>query len=165
MPARHSKDSGSRAHYTNHERKKGIGGTQRAHLTAHSQLPFGYCSLGLGPITDGVATPSGHLYNREAILEYLLAKGRELKIQQAAYDEQQSQAYRDMHYEENKELAKAVASFAEGQDSIAGIVAQTAASVKLTGSHERKKRKIDTREEDEKLAMVKAVSPWVQTVI
>jgi hypothetical protein len=33
-----------------------------------------------------VATPSGHIYSREAIVQYLLTKNRELKGQKAEYD-------------------------------------------------------------------------------
>jgi len=41
------------------------------------------------PADDAVVTPSGHIYGRESILEYLLTKSRELKEQMKAFEEQQ----------------------------------------------------------------------------
>lgn len=82
--------------------KAGLGSiTQR--LGSDSQLPFGYCCLSLQPVRDAVITfvlidffvlniisrPSGHIYEREVILEYLLNKTRELKLQTQAYEEEQ----------------------------------------------------------------------------
>jgi nitric oxide synthase-interacting protein len=88
MPSRHSKNCGDRHHFTYHEKSKsGIGSiTQR--LGTDSQLPFGYCPLSLNPIEDAVISPSGRIYSREAILEYLLNQTKELKIKQEAYEVQ-----------------------------------------------------------------------------
>jgi len=61
-------------------------------LQVDSQLPFGYCALTLCPVVEPVVTPSGHMYSREAIFEYLLAKTQELKRQQARYDAQEAAA-------------------------------------------------------------------------
>lgn len=38
-----------------------------------------------------MATPSGHIYSREVIVQYLLTKNRELKEQKAEYDRQRLQ--------------------------------------------------------------------------
>jgi nitric oxide synthase-interacting protein len=68
--------------------KAGLGSlTQR--LSSDSQLPFGHCCLSLHPVRDAVISPSGHIYEREVILEYLLNKTRELKLQHQAYEEEQ----------------------------------------------------------------------------
>lgn len=88
MPARHSKNTGSRPHFTYHEKSKAFGSvTQR--LGGESQLPFGYCALSLSPAEDAVVSPSGRLYGREYILEYILTKTQELKKQQREFEEQQ----------------------------------------------------------------------------
>lgn len=58
-------------------------------LGTESQLPFGYCGLSMYPAEDPVVTPSGHIYSRESILEYLLTKSKEIKEQCKAYEEQQ----------------------------------------------------------------------------
>ena len=38
-----------------------------------------------------MSTPSGHIYSREVIVQYLLTKNRELKEQKAEYDRQRLQ--------------------------------------------------------------------------
>jgi len=88
---RKSKQPGGHNPLTAHEvkRLKYSGyGTQSTRLSTASHLPFGQCCLSLSPITDGsaVATPSGHVYSREAIVQYLLTKNSELRLQKAEYD-------------------------------------------------------------------------------
>ncbi|KAL7463618.1 hypothetical protein ACHAXS_003978 [Conticribra weissflogii] len=100
---RKSKQPGGHNPLTYHEQKrlKSSGyGTQSTRLTTEAQLPFGHCCLSLSPAisdtTSGVcassggggvvATPSGHIYSREAIVQYLLTKNGEIKKQKAEYD-------------------------------------------------------------------------------
>ena len=78
-----------RAIYTNHERSLMDFGTMQARLNSDAQLPFGYCPFNLNPIDECVISPSGHMYSREAILEYLLAKTREIKEQAEAFKNQE----------------------------------------------------------------------------
>jgi nitric oxide synthase-interacting protein len=88
MPSRHSKNTGSRPHFTYHEKAKAAGSiTQR--IGGESQLPFGYCALSLTPSENTVVSPSGRLYSREFILEYILTKTQELKKQWSDYEAQQ----------------------------------------------------------------------------
>ena len=89
MPSRHSKNAGDRGFHTFKETHTNDFGTQKARLSTDSQLPFGYCPLSLAPIDEAVLSPSGRLYNREAILDYLLQKTQELKKHQVAYEKQQ----------------------------------------------------------------------------
>lgn len=89
--ARKSKQPGGHNPLTAHEvkRLKSSGwGTQSTRLTTASHLPFGRCCLGLSIIKDGdaVATPSGHVYSREAIVQYLIAKNGELRRRRVEYD-------------------------------------------------------------------------------
>lgn len=92
--ARKSKQPGGHNPLTAHEvkRLKSSGyGTQTTRLsTTASHLPFGHCCLSLSPIIEGggavVATPSGHVYSREAIVQYLLTKTRELRQRKTEYD-------------------------------------------------------------------------------
>eukprot|EP00548_Thalassiothrix_antarctica_P014819 CAMPEP_0194174152 /NCGR_PEP_ID=MMETSP0154-20130528/8403_1 /TAXON_ID=1049557 /ORGANISM="Thalassiothrix antarctica, Strain L6-D1" /LENGTH=143 /DNA_ID=CAMNT_0038887499 /DNA_START=148 /DNA_END=576 /DNA_ORIENTATION=+ len=62
-------------------------GTTTQRLSTDSQLPFGCCALSLSPADeiDPVATPSGHIYDRESILTYLVTKTAELKQQHIEY--------------------------------------------------------------------------------
>ena len=84
---RKSKQPGGHNPLTHHERKrlKSSGyGTQSTRLTTESHVPFGHCHLNLSPITDiAVATPSGHIYSKEAIVQYMLTKNGELKKRKA----------------------------------------------------------------------------------
>jgi len=89
MPSRHSKNSGDRSHYTSHEKAKARNGSIKQRLGTDSQLPFGYCSLSMHPAEEPVVSPSGHIYSREFILEYLLTKSQELKKQQKIFEDQQ----------------------------------------------------------------------------
>jgi hypothetical protein len=83
MP-RHSKNASHRSYHTFAERSKGSAlnqwGTQRARLGRDSQLPFGHCSLTLTATDDPVASPSGHVYDRQAIYSYMLEKIHDAKL-------------------------------------------------------------------------------------
>jgi len=73
--------------YAERKRLKSSGyGTQSQRLTTESQLPFGYCTLSTSPTVEAVATPSGHIYEREAIVAYLLQKSGELKKEKKEYE-------------------------------------------------------------------------------
>jgi nitric oxide synthase-interacting protein len=69
-------------------------GTVTQRLGRDSQLPFGYCCLSLHPAVDPVVSPSGHVYSREAILEYILQKTREIKAAAQEYEEFQVRTVR-----------------------------------------------------------------------
>lgn len=55
-------------------------------MNTESQRRFGDCCLSLTPAADPVATPSGHIYDRESIVAYLLSKTKELKKEKEKYD-------------------------------------------------------------------------------
>jgi nitric oxide synthase-interacting protein len=87
--ARKSKQPGGHNPLTYSERKrlKSSGyGTQSTRLTTASQLPFGHCCLSSSSAVEAVSTPSGHIYEREAIVSYLLEKSRELKREKREWD-------------------------------------------------------------------------------
>lgn len=89
MPSRHSKNGGDRAYYTHSEKKTaGVAGSSSERIGSESQLPFGHCPLTLNKITEAVVTPSGRIYEREAILEYLLKKTIEIKAMQRDFEAQ-----------------------------------------------------------------------------
>lgn len=114
--ARKSKQPGGHNPLTAHEvkRLKYSGyGTQTTRLSSTaSHLPFGHCCLSLSPISPGsaaVATPSGHVYSREAILQYLLTKNAELRSRRAEYDRLRSvvENRRAAHEEERRSMKRA----------------------------------------------------------
>lgn len=78
--SRHSKNASSKLYHSRHEKSKAGYGTKQVRLESESQNRFGFCPLSHQYIMSPVASPSGHLYEKEAILKYLLEKGAELKI-------------------------------------------------------------------------------------
>lgn len=89
MPSKHSKNGSDRSFFTYNERKKSESGTKRMRLGAEAQLPFGWCPFTISPIDEGVVSPSGRIYSKEAILEYLLNKTCEIKEAQRLFEEQE----------------------------------------------------------------------------
>lgn len=90
-------------------------GTTTARLSTDSQLPFGCCALGLSPAEDPVATPSGHIYSREAIVEYLLTKTLELKKAKENYETYLSSQQAQQAQTEEHEKEKALVVFENSQ--------------------------------------------------
>ncbi|KAL3780490.1 hypothetical protein HJC23_012575 [Cyclotella cryptica] len=88
--------------YSERKRLKSSGyGTQSQRLTSESQLPFGYCHLSTSPAVEAVATPSGHIYEREAIVQYLLTKNGEIKRERKEYERKRLEVEnRRVHWEE-----------------------------------------------------------------
>lgn len=63
--------------------------TKQVRLGGDSQMTFGHCALCVHPAVDPMATPSGHIYCKECIVEFLLAKTQELKRQKEAFEAQE----------------------------------------------------------------------------
>ncbi|GAB1292047.1 Nitric oxide synthase-interacting protein [Apodemus speciosus] len=120
---RHGKNCTAGAVYTYHEKKKDTAasgyGTQSIRLSRDAVKDFDCCCLSLQPCHDPVVTPDGYLYEREAILEYILHQKREIARQMKAYEKQ-----RGARREEQKELQRAVA-----QDQVRGFLEKEAAIV------------------------------------
>jgi nitric oxide synthase-interacting protein len=130
---RKSKQTGGHQPLTHYERTKKFKssqyGTTTARLSTDSQLQFGDCALSVTAAVDPVATPSGHVYSREAIVEYLMSKTKEIKQAKLNY-----QAYLDKQQskqdEEKKESqSQAIVAF-EGKQK-----ATTVASKKRPASN------------------------------
>eukprot|EP00934_Nitzschia_sp_Nitz4_P001294 Nitzschia sp. Nitz4//scaffold45_size130396//123652//124458//NITZ4_003476-RA/size130396-processed-gene-0.234-mRNA-1//-1//CDS//3329552479//1294//frame0 len=63
-------------------------GTTTARLGGSSQYTFGHCALSVHPAKEQpVATPSGFVYERPAILEYLLSQTQKIKQARQRYDD------------------------------------------------------------------------------
>ena len=94
---RKSKQAGSgHLPLTNHEIKTysrdGAYGTTTARFSASTQMNFGDCCLSLSPALDQpVCTPSGHIYERPAILTYLLTTTQKLKQQKLEHEQYKSE--------------------------------------------------------------------------
>lgn len=88
LMTRHGKNATSSAVYSYSERRKDAKesgyGTLHERLGADSIKPFDCCSLTLQPCREPLITPQGYIFDREAILNYILdqknAYKRKLKI-------------------------------------------------------------------------------------
>nr|XP_042130610.1 nitric oxide synthase-interacting protein isoform X2 [Peromyscus maniculatus bairdii] len=120
---RHGKNCTAGAVYTYHEKKKDTAasgyGTQNIRLSRDAVKDFDCCCLSLQPCHDPVVTPDGYLYEREAILEYILHQKKEIARQVKAYEKQ-----RAARREEQKQLQRAAA-----QDQVRGFLEKEAAIV------------------------------------
>nr|XP_044990365.1 nitric oxide synthase-interacting protein isoform X2 [Jaculus jaculus] len=120
---RHGKNCTAGAVYTYHEKKKDTAasgyGTQNIRLSRDAVKDFDCCCLSLQPCHDPVVTPDGYLYEREAILEYILHQKKEIARQMKAHEKQ-----RGAQREEQKQLERAAA-----QDQVRGFLEKEAAIV------------------------------------
>nr|XP_048307042.1 nitric oxide synthase-interacting protein-like isoform X2 [Myodes glareolus] len=118
---RHAKNCSAGAVYTYHEKKKDTEasgyGTQNIRLNRDAVKDFDCCCLSLQPCRDPVVTPDGYLYEREAILEYILHQKKKIALQMKAYEKQRA-ALR----EEQRQLHRAAA-----QDRARGFLEKEAA--------------------------------------
>ncbi|CAE7744182.1 nosip [Symbiodinium sp. CCMP2456] len=90
--SRHSKHSNDRMFFTAKERADaGYSKTRKEVMGTDCFLPFGFCALTLKAPKDPVATPDGHIFDREAILEYLLQQKLDIQAEQKKFEEQERQ--------------------------------------------------------------------------
>ncbi|KAF9794015.1 hypothetical protein SFRURICE_015184 [Spodoptera frugiperda] len=89
---RHARNCTAGAVYTYHEKKKDAAasgyGTQSERLGKESIKNFDCCSLTLQPCRNPVITKEGYLFDKEAILKYLVAKKNEYSRKLSKYEKQ-----------------------------------------------------------------------------
>ncbi len=77
MGKKHSKNAETRGWYSAAEKKRDTAqsswGTQAMRLSADSVVDWDCCCLSTARPSDPVVTPDGFLFNRESLLEYMLA--------------------------------------------------------------------------------------------
>ncbi|XP_078093355.1 nitric oxide synthase-interacting protein [Mustelus asterias] len=119
---RHGKNCTAGAVYTYYEKKKDTAvsgyGTQSLRLSKDAIKDFDCCCLSLQPCKDPVITPDGYIYEKEAILEYILHQKTEIAKKIKAYEKQ-----KNVRKTELAELAKAeketkVKAFLEKESTI-----------------------------------------------
>lgn len=106
---RHGKNCTAGAVYTYHEKKKDTAssgyGTQSIRLGKDAIKDFDCCCLSLQPCKDPVVTPDGYLYEKQAILEYILHQKTEIAKKMKAY-EKQKQAQKSSSQIESKSVER-----------------------------------------------------------
>jgi len=116
---RKSKQPGGNMPLTAYERTKKFEssqlGTTTVRLSTDAQGKFGDCQLSLSEPTDPVATPSGHIYSREAILEYLLTTTLGLKEARKEYDRHEEEIDKEEVQSVQRKQAEDIQTFEDTQ--------------------------------------------------
>lgn len=103
---RHARNCTAGTVYTYHERKKDTKtsgyGSQKLRVGKDSVKEFDCCCLTLQPCKNPVITPQGYLYDKEAILEYILHQKRENARKLKEFEKQKNKVETEI-----KELARA----------------------------------------------------------
>lgn len=102
---RHGKNCTAGTVYTYHERKKDTKesgyGTKSLRLGKDSIKEFDCCCLSLQPCRNPVITPDGYLFDKEAILEYIIRQKRDIARKLKEYEKQRSKQEK-----EDKEISR-----------------------------------------------------------
>lgn len=97
---RHSKNATAGPTYTYHEKNKDSKqsgyGTKDVRLSKDAIKEFDCCSLSLQPCRNPVITPDGWIYEKEAILEYILHKKMENAKLLKQFEKQKDQKNKDL---------------------------------------------------------------------
>ncbi|KAL0126231.1 hypothetical protein PUN28_004982 [Cardiocondyla obscurior] len=108
---RHARNCTAGAVYTYHEKKKDAAasgyGTNTQRVGKDSVKDFDCCCLTLQPCRNPVITKDGYLFDKEAILEYVLTKKREYARKLKEYEKQkQKEEEQSQEQTANEELKK-----------------------------------------------------------
>ncbi|XP_047344812.1 nitric oxide synthase-interacting protein homolog [Vespa velutina] len=108
---RHARNCTAGAVYTYHEKKKDASasgyGTNTQRVGKDSVKDFDCCCLTLQPCREPVVTKDGYLFDKEAILEYILTKKREYGRKLKEYEKQKHKEEEELHERTvNEELLK-----------------------------------------------------------
>lgn len=110
--SRHSKHSNDRQFYSAKERADaGFSTSKKDILGTDCFLPFGHCGISLKAPKDPVATPEGHIFDREFILEYLLTKKLELQAAAKKFEDQEKRKAQKDDREKQAEEMKEITDF------------------------------------------------------
>lgn len=119
---RHGKNCTAGAVYTYHEKQKDTKesgwGSQKARFNKDSIKDFDCCSLTLQPCKDPVVTKDGHLYEREAILEYILHQKQAINKKMKAYEKQLARDEKEHKEKSGSGEAEKVKKFLDAEKSI-----------------------------------------------
>ncbi|KAF3699515.1 Nitric oxide synthase-interacting protein E3 ubiquitin-protein ligase NOSIP [Channa argus] len=119
---RHGKNCTAGAVYTYHEKKKDTAasgyGTHIIRLGKDAIKDFDCCCLSLQPCQDPVVTPDGYLYDKQAILEYILHQKTEIAKKMKAYEKQKQAQKSNSQLESKSEERERVERFKTNENTI-----------------------------------------------
>uniref|UniRef100_A0A8C2H5B6 Nitric oxide synthase-interacting protein n=1 Tax=Cyprinus carpio TaxID=7962 RepID=A0A8C2H5B6_CYPCA len=119
---RHGKNCTAGAVYTYHEKKKDTAssgyGTQSVRLGKDAIKDFDCCCLSLQPCRDPVVTKDGYLYEKEAILQYILHQKTEIAKKMKAYEKQKKALKSEGQLESKSEERERAEKFKQRENNI-----------------------------------------------
>uniref|UniRef100_A0A8W7PWN3 Nitric oxide synthase-interacting protein homolog n=1 Tax=Anopheles coluzzii TaxID=1518534 RepID=A0A8W7PWN3_ANOCL len=126
---RHARNCTAGAVYTYHEKKKdaansGFGTTSRR-IGKDSVKSFDCCSLTLQPCRNPVITKDGYLFDKEAILTYIISKKNEYSRKMKEYEKQMKQDEEEDAAKANAEHQKKLDKFISTEKNIVSNKAVT----------------------------------------
>ncbi|XP_031833877.1 nitric oxide synthase-interacting protein homolog [Nomia melanderi] len=119
---RHARNCTAGAVYTYHEKKKDATasgyGTNTQRVGKDSVKDFDCCCLTLQPCRNPVITKNGYLFDKEAILEYVLTKKKEYARKLKEYEKQKQQEEEKSHEKTANEELQKLQNFLKGEKNI-----------------------------------------------
>ncbi|XP_054289513.1 nitric oxide synthase-interacting protein homolog [Macrosteles quadrilineatus] len=119
---RHARNCTAGAVYTYHEKKKDAEasgyGTQNQRVGKDSVKNFDCCCLTLQPCRDPVVTSEGYLFDKEAILEYIVRKKNEISRKTKEYEKQKKKEESELAELAAAEKASKLNSFVKSENNI-----------------------------------------------
>ncbi|TRY59952.1 hypothetical protein DNTS_017610 [Danionella cerebrum] len=119
---RHGKNCTAGAVYTYHEKRKDTAasgyGTQSVRLGKDAIKDFDCCCLSLQPCRDPVVTEDGYLYEKEAILQYILHQKTDIAKKMKAYEKQKQALKSEGRLESKSEERERAEKFKQRENNI-----------------------------------------------
>lgn len=119
---RHARNCTAGAVYTYHEKKKDANasgyGTNSQRVGKDSLKNFDCCCLTLQPCRIPVITKDGYLFDKEAILEYILTKKKEYSRQLREYEKQSQKKQEEVQEKTANEELEKLKKFLNGEKNI-----------------------------------------------
>ncbi|XP_071874521.1 nitric oxide synthase-interacting protein homolog [Bombus fervidus] len=119
---RHARNCTAGAVYTYHEKRKDAAasgyGTNTQRVGKDSVKDFDCCCLTLQPCRNPVITKDGYLFDKEAILEYVLTKKKEYARKLKEYQKQKQQEEEQSNEKSANEELQKLQKFLKGEKNI-----------------------------------------------
>lgn len=139
---RHGKNCTAGAVYTYHEKKKDTAssgyGTQSVRLGKDAIKDFDCCCLSLQPCRDPVVTEDGYLYEKEAILQFILHQKTEIAKKMKAYEKQKQALKSEGQLESKSEERERAEKFRQRENNIVSKPINPFTSDKSKGDESQK---------------------------
>lgn len=169
---RHARNCTAGAVYTYHEKKKDAAasgyGTQNERVGKDSVKSFDCCSLTLQPCRNPVITKEGYLFDKEAILQYIITKKNEYTRKMKLYEKQLKKEENEKTELANAEKEANLIKFMNREKNISSINAKEKAPSTSTATTSTKPLPsfwVPSQLPDAKLSKVEKPDPVVYCLI